>query len=164
MEDWESTCRITKVMQEDTFGCGVACLAMVAKIYYAEAKRTFIKHGLDSENRPDRRKPFATIFQQLIRVLDDHTPGSKKEPWRGWDRFEGVGIIKVECRPKGGNGDWHWVVAEKHDRFDVVVHDPYHALPSFRKRPPEGVECDPFENHVSCGDWIRVPMPLRGLT
>jgi ABC-type bacteriocin/lantibiotic exporter with double-glycine peptidase domain len=159
MEDWASTCRITNVMQEDTFGCGVACLAMIAKLDYASARLTFLSYGFGSENRPNGRAPFATNFKELLLVLGEHTLDARMKRWRGWDQFEGIGIIKVKCGPGARKNDWHWVVAEKHERYGVVVYDPMAHQPSFRKRPPEGVQSQPFKKHVPFGNWISVRKP-----
>lgn len=156
MAKWERTCRITKVMQEDRNGCGVACLAMVAGISYADARLTFLSYGFGSEHRRNGKQPFLSNFTELMLVSAEHGIDSKMKRWRGWDQFEGLGIIKVGGAPGGRKNQWHWVVAEKHEQFDVVIHDPDFHLPSFRRNPPQDVVSQPFESYEPHGCWISL--------
>jgi ABC-type bacteriocin/lantibiotic exporter with double-glycine peptidase domain len=156
LANWESTCRITKVTQEDPFGCGVACLAMVAKTDYASARLTFLSYGFGSEHRRNGKAPFASNFAELILVLGEHGIDARMQRWKGWDQFDGIGIIKVKCGPGARKNDWHWVVAEKHAQFDVVIHDPDYFLPCFREHSPEDVQCHPFDSYEPHGNWISL--------
>lgn len=45
-EAWQRKCGILKVVQEDHYGCGVACLSMVSGQSYTEARQDFVRLGL----------------------------------------------------------------------------------------------------------------------
>ena len=154
--EWERACRITKVIQEDPNGCGVACLAMVSKTDYAEARLTFLSYGFGSEHRRHGKPPFSSNFAELILALAEHGLDARMQRWKGWDQFDGIGIIKVQCGPGARKNAWHWVVAEKHEQFGVVIHDPDFHLPCFRAHPPEGVQCHPFDSYEPNGNWISI--------
>jgi hypothetical protein len=156
MANWEASCRISRVEQEDRFGCGVACLAMIAGITYAEARLTLLRYGLGSDQRRNGKKPFSTNFTELMLVLAEHGKDTTKKQWKGWDQFEGIGIIKVRCAPGAPQNSWHWVVAEQHSLFGVVIHDPDFPLPCFQRQQPEDVACHPFDNYEPHGCWISI--------
>lgn len=157
--EWERTCRIKKVIQEDPYGCGVACLAMVANTDYPTARLTFLSFGFGSENRRHGKQPFSSNFAELIVALGEHRLDARMHRWQGWDQFQGIGIIKVRCCPGARKNAWHWVVAERHERFGIVLHDPGFHLPCFLEKPPCGVQCHPFDNYEPHGNWISIRQP-----
>ncbi|MBD8089046.1 hypothetical protein IFT48_03560 [Pseudomonas fluorescens] len=150
---WESTCRIQRVLQHDNSGCGVACLAMVANISYLAARGVFDAIGIP-QIRP--RNPYATNFKQLRQALTEFGVDSTLERWRGWQHFSGVGILAVNAGPGSSPRNWHWVVAETHPTYEVVVHDPSpsHAI---MKQAPENFLRENFEDRCQPRQsWIRI--------
>jgi len=119
MSTWESSYRIKKIMQRDRFGCGVACAAMIAAKPYAHARSVFTEDGLGAKKRP-----FATNFSQLRRCLELMGIDWELRRWSRWDAIDGLGIVAVSTSLGSANRNWHWVVAERHEVFGVVLHDP----------------------------------------
>lgn len=151
--NWVDTCSIRKVRQLDDFGCGVACLAMVVGITYNEARAIFIGLGLDRQNIPGR-SPFASTFSQLrqaIATSTTHTARMRK--WTGWKQIQQHAILKVSSSNGGSN--WHWVVAERHLTYGIVIHDPASAKPSFQIAP-EGVVGIDFQRYEPTGNWLEI--------
>lgn len=153
MSTWESSCRIKKVMQRDRFGCGVACAAMIAAKPYAHARSVFTEHGLGA-----RKRPFATNFSQLRRCLGHMGINSELRRWSSWDAMDDLGIVAVSSSLGSANRNWHWVVAERHEVFGVVLHDPDFDLPSFSSVIPDGVHSHPFTEYQARKSWIRVSL------
>lgn len=141
------------MLQQDLSGCGVACLAMVGNIPYQVARATF-----DAIGTPSRRPklPYASNFKQLSQALALCGVHSSVERWQGWQHFSGVGILAVNAWPGSSSRNWHWVVAESHPTFEIVVHDPTpsHAIV---KRAPKGFLCENFEDRCQPRkSWIRI--------
>jgi len=150
---WESTCRIQRVLQNDPYGCGVACLAMVADISYMTARGVFDAVGIP-ELRP--KMPYSTNFKQLRQVLSEFGVKSTLERWRGWKHFSGVGILAVDAGPGISTRNWHWVVAETHPTYEVVVHDPWPSL-AIMKRAPENFLREDFDDRCRPRkSWLRI--------
>lgn len=153
MSNWEASCRIKKVMQRDRFGCGVACVAMVTGKPYSYARTLFTERGLGA-----KKKPFSTNFSELRHCLEQLGIDSELRRWSNWDAIDGLGIVAVSTSLGPTNRNWHWVVAERHEIFGVVLHDPDFDLPSFSLKSPDGVHCHPFTEYQARKSWIRVSL------
>lgn len=151
MNDWEASCRIQKVKQHDRFGCGVACAAMVAGKRYEDARGVFVACGLDK-----KKHPLATNFSELRHCLELLGIPSELRRWTGWDAIEGLGIVAVNSSADTSSRNWHWVVAERHETFGVVLHDPDFDLPSFSDKVPHGVQSHPFTEYLARKSWIKL--------
>lgn len=148
---WETTCRTRLVRQRQRFDCGVACLAMAAGISYEAAIATFTMLGLGGVPRP-----FASNFAELQKALTVHGIEGRMLRWRGWDAFDGLGVLKVKPKDAPEARNWHWVVAEAHEMHGFVLRDPASPLVAFRRDPPLGVSHQAFDYLVPMGNWIRV--------
>lgn len=153
MSTWESSCRIKKIMQHDRFGCGVACAAMIAAKSYSDARSVFTERGLEAKKRP-----FATNFSELRSCLDLMGINSELRRWASWDAIDGLGIVAVSTSLGLANRNWHWVVAERHEVFGIVLHDPDFDLPCFSSVIPDGVHSHPFTEYQARKSWIRVSL------
>lgn len=154
MSTWEASCRIQKkIMQRDRFGCGVACAAMVAATSYCDARSVFTEHGLGAKKRP-----FATNFAELRRCLALMGIKSELKRWASWDDINGLGIVAVSSSLGPAHRNWHWVVAERHEVYGVVLHDPDFDLPCFSSVIPDGVQSHPFNEYQARKSWIRVSL------
>lgn len=151
MGNWESTCRVKKIMQRDRFGCGVACAAMVAGTSYDSARRIFSESGLAAKNRP-----FATNFSELRHCLKLLGIDSTLRRWSSWDDLDDLGIVAVSSSQNSSTRNWHWVVCERHEHFGVVLHDPDFDLPSFSSQIPDGIHSHPFTEYQARKSWIRI--------
>ncbi|MFL1449171.1 hypothetical protein ACI77O_12320 [Pseudomonas tritici] len=151
MSAWEASCRIQKVMQRDRYGCGVACAAMSAGQPYSVARKVFTDLGLAAKKRP-----FATNFAKLRLGLSALGVESELRRWSNWDALDGIGIVAVSTSLGPEYSNWHWVVAERHSEFGIVLHDPDYDLPSFSLASPEGVLSQPFAEYHPRKSWIRI--------
>lgn len=151
MSCWEQSCRVQKVMQRDRLGCGVACVAMVSGRTYGVVRQLFVDNGIGAR----KKRPLATNFSELQHALELLGIKSELKRWSNWDAVEGLGIVAVNNGQGTASRNWHWVVAERHTSFGVVLHDPDFDLPSFGVAPP-GVQCHPLSEYQARKSWIRI--------
>jgi ABC-type bacteriocin/lantibiotic exporter with double-glycine peptidase domain len=95
-------CILRCVEQEDEYGCGIACVAMVTGKTYPQAKRFFVEHVF----LPTDRKPH-TRHYQLRRALRKLKIATEKKAFHRWRSIENLSIVPINRRLDGG---WHWVV------------------------------------------------------
>jgi len=152
-ERWGAEWQIRTVRQRVAHDCGVACMAMVTGAEYEACLATFRRLGLDRSP-----KPFSSNFRQLMAAIASGTTDGagalspKMMRWRGWDSFEGLGIIKVH---NGSPRGWHWVVAERHPRFGLVARDPAQPF-LFVAHPLPGGPHGDLSLLSPYGNWIQV--------
>lgn len=155
MSDWKKSCQIQKVRQRDTYGCGVACTAMVIDWEYGRVRSLFEEAGIGKR----KHKPLSTNFSELMDALRAVEVESSIRRWQGWDSFEGLGILAVSNSGGPTSQNWHWVVAERHPAFGVVIHDPDTALPCFQHPPTAGHSYIPLEEYEPRKSWIQIKRP-----
>lgn len=148
--NWRSFCRVSWLRQEDSHGCGVACLAMLAGESYANVRALFVKQGLGEKR--GRKRPFATNFRELLSVAAVLGLKGTMRHWNGWHAMSGIGIIKVPTKAL----DWHWVVAERTEVFGALAHDPALDWPAFDRAPLDVMYRRPGSLRPS-GNWISFP-------
>jgi ABC-type bacteriocin/lantibiotic exporter with double-glycine peptidase domain len=93
---------LKRIEQGDDSGCGIACVAMVTRKTYPQAKRFF----LDDVFLPTDKKPH-TRHYQLRRALRKLKIATEKKAFRKWRSIESLSIVPINRRMDGG---WHWVV------------------------------------------------------
>jgi len=116
-------------LQHDRTGCGLACVAMLAGIGYAQART--LARALAIGPRPYRyraggglrtaREGWLTDARQLRRmlaVLRIRSGGERAV--RDWRECDGDGLVAINPR---ADGTWHWVVY-LHDPVSPRVLDP----------------------------------------
>ena len=158
MSGWERTCRVQKVIQQDPLGCGVACASMASGKSYAYVRQLFVENGIGAR----KQRPLSTGFRELQRALKLLGVEAAVVPWRGWDAVDGIGIVAVDTN-EGPSQNWHWIVAERHDTFGVVIHDPDFDLPAFSASAPTGVLSHPFTEYSARKSWLRISSsPILG--
>ncbi|HGM8086459.1 TPA: cysteine peptidase family C39 domain-containing protein [Pseudomonas aeruginosa] len=148
--DSKSQRLVTMVRQEDSHGCGVACLAMIAGITYHDARQTFAHLGYGVARKS--KQPFSSNFTELMAALREHGIRSEMKRWQGWEQLDTLGILKVD---NGCKNSWHWVVARPHPDFKVVIHDPSSASESLMEAPPI-VGGPRFGDFRPYGNWVRI--------
>lgn len=154
-EDWQAACPIQKIGQREYYGCGVACLAMVAGIEYEQARSIFAANGLTARRK--QRAPLSTSFEELRGVLTAAGLFNEQRRWKGWRSFHGLGVFKMrdDWRGEEGKGKWHWVVAFRHPVYEIVIFDPHQQSPAFAQMPLD-VICVGFDIYQPRGLWIQV--------
>lgn len=152
---WQAYCAIQKVAQteSDPYGCGVACLAMVSGITFAEARAHFISLGLGI--RRSHRAAFSTSSREMRTAIASMGIMTEARRWCGWEQFHGVGVLKVRDDWRGAINKWHWVVAFRHPTLDLAIFDPHMTIPAFKKIMLEGTHL-PFAMYEPKGEWFQV--------
>ena len=151
--DWQSRCGIRTIVQADRYGCGVACLAMVAGITYEEARQRFNSLGLGV--RRGCKPAYSTSSGEMRMAISSSGLITDSRRWRGWAELQGLAVIKVRDDWRGAKGRWHWAVAFRHPEFDIAVFDPHQTEPSF-SRMPFDVLCFDFRIYEPKGEWFQV--------
>lgn len=144
---WRNLCRARWVRQEDSHGCGVACLAMLTGSTYESVRTAFIQLGLDVTR--GRKRAFASNFHELMAAAHLMGLHGSMKRWQGWDGVKGFGVIKVPTR----RPDWHWMTVEHTRAFGVVVQDPALDWPAFERAPLDVLYRSPGSIRP-CGNWI----------
>jgi hypothetical protein len=130
---------IQRQLQQDRSGCGLACVAMLAGIGYAQARG--LAQALGVGPKPYRyrvgagsrtaRDGYLTDARQLRRMLK--LLGLRSEAERevsDWDECDGDGIVAINY--DAANDSWHWVVHLR-DRNGACVLDPNARVRSERR-------------------------------
>lgn len=153
--DWQRKCGIARVAQEDGYGCGVACVAMVTGRSYAEARPDFVRLGFAL--RRAGRPAFAVSVGELRMAVS--AAGLLAEPrrWQGWENVNGLGIFKMrdDWRGPESKNRHHWAVAFRHPEFGITVLDPHQEFPAFERMPMDEV-CLQFSVYEPRGYWLQV--------
>ncbi|HAV2807924.1 cysteine peptidase family C39 domain-containing protein [Acinetobacter baumannii] len=95
---------IKRIIQEDSTGCGIACVAMVAGLTYNEAKQI----ALDNQILKSK-KNFYTRSNDVANFLN--FLGIKSQNSRKvchWESIKTLSIVAINYREATDN--WHWVV------------------------------------------------------
>lgn len=151
--DWQTACAVPKVDQVEVYGCGVACLSMVAGLEYSAARKIFVNAGM--ARRRGGKAPLSTNMSDLCTTLTMAGLANAPRKWNDWSNFRGLGIIKVRLRLPGAGKGWHWAVAFAHDAYEFVIFDPHFPMPALRRMPLD-VECCQFDLFDVVGKWIQV--------
>jgi len=115
----KKSCRRIKIVaQEDTTGCGIACVASVANLRYKEVK--------DAAGELFRwtklRETFYLKVNEIGKLLFHLEIAAEKQRFRDWAGICGVSIVGVKI-PKSDSGYHHWIVSAVKDNR-LLVMDP----------------------------------------
>ena len=107
---------IHRVRQQFTTSCGVAVVAMFARVSHAEAMAVMF---------PQPAKVFYTHLHQVKRGLDHfgitYGPGWKR--CRGWDDIPTTALVRAKWEANGRKGS-HWVIFQRRRDGSGAVIDP----------------------------------------
>lgn len=111
--------KIKRIFQRRKNDCGVACVAMVARVSYEQA--------FDALDFPEGTKKFYTSRNQIIEALGKFGILMQRKWFRSWEEIPGCAIVPVNHRCNRKN--FHW-----------VVYDGKAVLEPYAKRP-ESARC-----------------------
>jgi hypothetical protein len=151
-EDWQARCGVQRVHANGYYS-GVACLSMVAGISFTEARQVFVDIGLGV--RRTGRAPFSNNLSEMRMAVASTGLLQQTRRWRGWDDFQGLGILKMRADWRGAPGKWYWATAFRHPEFDIAVFDPHSEFPSFRRMPMDAL-CVQFDVYQPRGEWLQI--------
>lgn len=107
---------IHRVRQEFSTSCGVAIVAMLARVAHADAMSVLF---------PVQRAPFSTWLKDLKRDLD-HFGVTYAPRWRrcrSWEEIPSTSLVKVKWQANGRTG-FQWVIFQRRDNGEWRVIDP----------------------------------------
>lgn len=155
--DWQGRCGIQKIIQSDNYGCGIACLAMVAGTTYEHSRRQFDMLGLGV--RRGCRPAYSTSSGEMRMAVASLGLILQARRWSGWGNFNGLGILKVRDDWRGAKGRWHWAVAFRHPVFEIALFDPHQSAPSFVNLPQDTI-CVDFSIYEPKGEWLQIEQAI----
>lgn len=104
-----------RIIQEDSTGCGLACVAMIANLTYSEIKKEAIENSIVQSGRS-----FYTTSNDLIRLLSALNIQAKKgRIVRKWESIKSLSIVAINFREKSNT--WHWVVYVPDTKIGYVL-------------------------------------------
>ena len=151
--DWQRHCAFSKIVQQDSYGCGVACLAMAAGISYEEARALFVRVGLGQRRK--HKPAFSTNLSDLAMALSVAGLVSVPRRWKGWSHLKGLGVIKIRASGSATGKGWYWCLAFQHADYGIVLFDPHSFEPTFQY-PPLDVIYTSLERYNPFATWLQV--------
>jgi ABC-type bacteriocin/lantibiotic exporter with double-glycine peptidase domain len=120
---------IQAIIQEDPTGCGIACVAMLAGVSYAEAKAAAARIGIDVDD-----PALWSDNAHLRRLLEGFgiTLATAPDPFTSWERLPDVALLAIKWRLVRGAPQWHWVIFERQSAGPCVL-DPKRGLQTNRR-------------------------------
>ena len=119
--------KLRRLIQRDTTGCGLACVAMIAGKKYAEVKRKAIELGLVDSNGPFRTS--CGELRMLVKAIGGEALIGRKATY--WASLPDLAIAGINYREK--KNEWHWVVFVREGK-DTYVLDPWHKIKTTKRR------------------------------
>lgn len=105
------------VLQEHPTGCGVACVAMLAGVPYAQAEAAMREIGLWGPRSRGRY----TRYRDLVAGLERLGIPCRAARCRDLEAIATAAIVGVRT---GSRRHFHWVVARRTDAGTLAIHDP----------------------------------------
>ncbi|MEQ1793814.1 MAG: hypothetical protein ABL970_06440 [Nitrospira sp.] len=133
------------VVQRERTGCGIASVATLAGVSYAQAKRMANGLGISAE---DSRLWSDT--QPVRRLLAGYQIRAShgERPFVSWAALPDVALLAIKWHREKGCAFWHWVVFRRGSRGPVVLDSKQalrrHTRTDFgRMKPKWWIEVEP---------------------
>ena len=106
------------VVQLERTGCGIASMAALAGVTYAQATRVANRLGIFAD---DPRLWSET--DQVRRLLKEYGFRSARTevPFASWEAMPDLALLAIKWHKDGGRACWHWVVFWRGPRGPVVL-------------------------------------------
>ena len=95
------------IIQQETTGCGIACVATLAGISYSKAKKTANSLGIFAEDSTLWSEPSAV--RKLLSHLKINVAKSEKT-FCGWHKLPDCALLAIKWHIEKGIPFWHWAV------------------------------------------------------
>lgn len=115
---------IKPVVQLEPTGCGIACVAAIAGLSYAQAKAIAGSLGISAQD--ERLWSETAHVRKLLEHLGVKT-GRAEQPFRSWESVPDLAVLSIKWHLEKGRPFWHWVVFVRDDRGARVL-DPRKGL------------------------------------
>ena len=106
------------VIQEEKTGCGIASVANIINLSYAEVKNKANSIGIFAE---DETLYSDTGYVRRLLTEYDVETSSKEHQFTSWDRLPDLALLSIKYHEKDGLPFWHWVVFKRENGSPVVL-------------------------------------------
>ena len=135
------------VVQLERTGCGIASMAALAGVSYAQAKRAANRLGISADD-----PKLWSETDHVRRLLKEYGFRSVRTevPFTSWEALPDLALLAIKWHEKRGCAFWHWVVFWRGPRGPVVLDSKpalrRHVRTDFgRMRPKWCIPIDPRE-------------------
>ena len=106
------------VVQSERTGCGIASVAAVAGLSYAETKSIANSLGISARDE--------SLWSETahVRTLLNHfgiRTGSREIPFHSWESLPDLALLAIKWHPENGKPYWHWVVFVRENGQSCVL-------------------------------------------
>jgi hypothetical protein len=109
---------MTIVIQEETAGCGIASVANIVGISYADAKAKARELGISAE---DIALYSDTGYVRRLLAEYGVKTSPTEIPFISWSELPKLALLSIKFREENGRTLWHWVVFKRALNGAVVL-------------------------------------------
>ncbi len=106
------------VVQEERTGCGIAAVAVIAGVSYAQAKRVADSLGISAQ---DRRLWSETAHVRRVLASFGVEASRATRPFRAWANLPDCALLAIKWHLEEGRPFWHWVVFVREQNQHYVL-------------------------------------------
>ena len=106
------------VIQEETAGCGIACVANIVGVSYADAKRKASELGISAD---DIALYSDTGYVRRLLAEYGVETSAAEIPFGSWVELPNLALLSIKYREESGRPLWHWVVFKRDLNGEVVL-------------------------------------------
>jgi ABC-type bacteriocin/lantibiotic exporter with double-glycine peptidase domain len=106
------------VVQLERTGCGIASMAVLAGVSYAQAKRVANRLGIFAD---DPRMWSETGHVRSLLKEYGFWPAHTEVPFTSWEGLPDLALLAIKWHEDKGRVFWHWVVFWRGSRRPVVL-------------------------------------------
>ncbi|MDB6061420.1 MAG: hypothetical protein JWM78_1523 [Verrucomicrobiaceae bacterium] len=106
------------VVQEETTGCGIAAVANIVNLSYAEVKAKANSLGVFAED-----KALFSDTQYVRALLREYgvNTAAKEVPFNTWQTLPELALLAIKYHLEEGRPFWHWVVFKREQGISAVL-------------------------------------------
>jgi ABC-type bacteriocin/lantibiotic exporter with double-glycine peptidase domain len=106
------------VVQLERTGCGIASMAVLAGVTYAQAKRVANRLGIFAD---DSRLWSETVHVRRLLKEYGFRSARTEVPFTSWEALSDFALLAIKWHEDGGRTCWHWVVFWRGPHGPVVL-------------------------------------------
>lgn len=95
------------VIQQDATGCGIAAVAAIAGVSYAQANRMAASLGISAT---DHRLWSETGMVRRLLARYGRRVSSSPQPFLSWEALPDCALLAIKWQRREARACWHWVV------------------------------------------------------
>ncbi len=106
------------IIQEETAGCGIASVANIVGVSYADAKQKASELGISAE---DEALYSDTAYVRRLLAEYGVKTSPTEIPFVSWDELPKLALLSIKYREESGRSLWHWVIYRRDHNAAVVL-------------------------------------------